>query len=179
MSLRIPVGPGDHAQGSLRAPVVLVEYGDYQCPACGEAAPLVKALQQRFGDALCLVFRNFPLGEVHPEAPAAAITAEFAGRHGRFWDAHDLLYANQDALGDALYAELVQSLGLSLDGLREALQGGPEADRVEADFEGGVRSGVNGTPCFFINGTRFEPQASFQELFDAIGGLLGVGATAR
>ena len=168
MSLRVPVGAADHAQGALDAPVVLVEYGDYQCPYCGEVAPLLKQLQQRFGDDLCLVFRNFPLPEAHPEAVAAAITAEFAGRHGRFWEAHDLLYANQDLLGEDLYLRIAQTLGLDSAELAQALSGGPEGDRVEADLEGGLRSGVNGTPCFFINGTRFEPRSGFGELVDVI-----------
>ena len=173
MSLRIPVGGNDHIQGDPHAPVVLVEYGDYQCPYCGEAAPLVKQLQQRFGKDLALVFRNFPLSEVHPQAVPAAIVAEYAGRHGRFWEAHDLLYANQGALGEALYADIARTLGLPSTGLRAALEGGADGDRVEADFEGGVRSGVNGTPCFFINGRRFEPRQGFEELFDVIGGLIG------
>lgn len=172
MSLRIPVGPHDHAQGPADAPVVLVEYGDYQCPACGGAEPLVKRLRQRFGDGLCLVFRNFPLSEMHPQALPAAIVAEVAARHGRFWEAHDVLYANQDVLGVELYEQIAQSLGISPDALDEAMDGGPEARRIEADFEGGVRSGVNGTPCFFVNGRRFVPQAGFEELFDLIADML-------
>ena len=175
MSLRIPVGEGDHAQGRMDAQVVLVQYGDYQCPACGEAEPVARELRRQTGADLCFVFRNFPLGEAHPDAVAAAIVAEYAGRHGRFWEAHDALYANQDRLGEDLYVQIAQALRLPLDGLRDALAGGPEADRVEADFEGGVRSGVNGTPCFFINGRIFQVEASFEELSDAVQSLLRGG----
>ncbi len=173
MSLRIPVGPDDHRRGNPHAPVVLVEYGDYECPVCGGAYPLVKDLLARFGDGLCFVFRNFPLSEVHPQALPAAITAEYAARHGRFWQAHDALFENQDALGESLYAELADALRLPLAGLRDALAGGGvEAERVEADFEGGVRSGVNGTPCFFVNGRRFDPRAGYEELAGVIEALL-------
>lgn len=179
MSLRIPVGKDDHIQGDVSAPVVLVEYGDYQCPYCGQAAPLVKELQQRFGSDVCLVFRNFPLSNVHPQALSAAITAEFAGGHGRFWEAHDLLFANQAQLGDALYAEIAQSLGLPLPGLREALKGDGFTGRIEADFEGGVRSGVNGTPCFFVNGDRFTPRSGFEELFDVVGDVIAAAQGKR
>lgn len=172
MSLKIPVGPHDHVQGSTHAPVVLVEYGDYQCPACGGVEPLVKRLRQRFGDGLCLVFRNFPLSDMHPQALPAAIVAEVAARHGRFWEAHDVLYANQNVLGVELYQQIAQSLGISADALSTAMDGGPEARRIEADFEGGIRSGVNGTPCFFVNGQRFVPQAGFEELFDLIADMI-------
>lgn len=172
MSLHIPVSAADHHQGALDAPVVLVEYGDYQCPACGSAYPLVKRLQRQFGDQLCLVFRNFPLTEVHPQALAAAIVAEYAATGGHFWQVHDLLYEHQEALGQALYARIAGLPGLSVDGLRQALEGGAPAQRVEADFEGGVRSGVNGTPCFFVNGRRFEPRQAFDELADVIQDLL-------
>lgn len=174
MSLRIPTGKDDHIQGDLGAPAVLVEYGDYQCPYCGQAAPLVAQLVREFGAGLCLVFRNFPLSNVHPEAVNAAITAEFAGSHGRFWEAHDLLYANQRQLGPALYAEIAEKLGLPAAELQQALDGDAFTGRIEADFEGGVRSGVNGTPCFFINGQRFQPVSSFDELFDSIRQIIAV-----
>ena len=174
MSLRIPVSANDHARGRLDAAAVLVEYGDYQCPYCGQVAPLVKRLQQRFGDDLCVVFRNFPLGEAHPQALPAAVVAEYAARAGRFWEAHDALYANQDVLGEGLYRRIAQALGLSWQGLLQAMEDGPELARVQADLEGGLRSGVNGTPTFFINGSRFEPTSSFDEIFDTVGAIIDV-----
>jgi protein-disulfide isomerase len=166
--LKNAVTANDHMQGDAQAAVILVEYGDYQCPACGEAYPLVKNLQQYFGKNLCFVFRNFPLAEAHPQAEAAAETAEFAGMHGQFWQAHDALYENQEALGPMLYLELVKRLHLSADGLRQAVEEGSCRARVRADFSGGVRSGVNGTPTFFINGLRHDGGLDLESLGAAI-----------
>lgn len=170
--LKTPVGTDDHTRGDPQAAVVLVEYGDYQCPFCGEAEPAVEQLLQRFGDRICFAFRNFPLTDQHPQALAAAIVAEYAGGHGKFWEAHDALYANQDQLGQSLYEQLIQALGLSLDGLRDALQDGVLQAHVEKDFQGGVRSGVNGTPCFFLNGQRYDGAGGLQGLADQIQALL-------
>jgi protein-disulfide isomerase len=143
--LRVSVGPEDHSQGDANAGCTLVEYGDYQCPYCGRAYPIVKRLQHHFGKRLRLVFRNFPLSEMHPQAEPAAETAEFAGAGGKFWQMHDLLFENQDRLGSALFAELVEEQKLSVAQWREALATNVYAERVRADFAGGARSGVNGT----------------------------------
>ena len=166
--LKNAVTANDHLQGDAQAVVTLVEYGDYQCPACGEVYPLVKRLQEYFGKDLCFVFRNFPLTEVHPQAEAAAETAEFAAMHGQFWQAHDALYENQEALGATLYLELVKTLHLSAAGLRQAVEEGSCRARVRADFSGGVRSGVNGTPTFFINGRRHDGGLDLESLVAAI-----------
>ena len=169
--LRDTVTASDHMQGDVQAAVTLVEYGDYQCPACGEAYLLVKRLQEYFGKDLCFVFRNFPLTEAHPQAEAAAETAEFAAMHGQFWQAHDALYENQEALGETLYLELVKTLHLSAAGLRQAVEEGSCRARVRADFSGGVRSGVNGTPTFFINGRRHDGGLDFESLVAVIEAL--------
>lgn len=166
--LKIEVTANDHSQGEPDAAVTLVEYGDYQCPACGDAYPVVKQLQQRFGRDLRFVFRNFPLVEAHPQAQAAAETAEFAGAQGFFWQAHDALFENQQALSRPLYDELVEELGLSAAELRQAFDDGRYRPRVRADFSGGVRSGVNGTPSFFINGRRHDADYDFDSLSEAI-----------
>lgn len=166
--LTVPVTADDHIQGSLDAPVVLVEYADYQCPYCGEAFSLVQRLQQRFGDELCLVFRNFPLVQSHPQALSAAITAEYAAKHGKFWEAHDALFRSQQQLGEVVYRELMRELGLPEEGLAQALDSQDYLLHVQRDIEGGMRSGVNGTPTFFINGVLFQPRRSFEELYDAI-----------
>ncbi len=168
MSLRVPVTPEDHIQGEPQAAVTLIEYGDYQCPSCGAAYPVVKRLQQYFGLDLCFVFRNFPLTEVHPQAQLAAETAEFSGAHGYFWQAHDALFENQEALGLPLYVELIRELGLSGGELRQALDEKRYRARVRTDFSGGVRSGVNGTPTFFINGRRHDAAFDFHTLGEAI-----------
>src|SRR5271156_702751 len=111
--LSVPVSAKDHIQGDPHAPVTLVEYGDYQCPSCGQAYPIVKRLQKHFGKRMSFVFRNFPLTQIHPYAEPAAETAEFAAAHHKFWQMHDLLYENQDRLDDDLLVELAQGLQLA------------------------------------------------------------------
>ena len=166
--LRNPVTADDHSEGSPKAPLTLVEYGDYECPYCGEAYPIVKRLQRHFGKDLRFVFRNFPLHEAHPHAESAAETAEFAGSNGRFWEMHDRLYENQSELGLELYLSFAEQLGLSSASLKQALQSGAYRERVHSDFVGGVRSGVNGTPTFYINGTRHEDTYEFEVLAAAL-----------
>ena len=166
--LRIPVGPEDHAEGPGEVSVTLVEYGDYQCPHCGHAYPIVKRLQKDFGKRLRFVYRNFPLNEIHPYAFKAAESAEFAGTKGKFWEMHDLLFENQDALSDRLFGDLAHRLKLDTAQLAHALKTGEFADRVQADFSGGVRSGVNGTPTFFINGERHDDNFELDTLARAI-----------
>lgn len=157
-TLTPPVTSSDHAEGPSSAPVTLVEYGDYECPSCGGAFPIVKSLQQKMGKDLRFVFRNFPLREAHPHALHAAIAAEAVGAHGeqKFWAMHDALYEHQDALSDADLAAYASDLGVSELEIANAFEVDAFADRVRADFRGGVRSGVNGTPTFFINGERYD-----------------------
>jgi len=166
--LKNPVGPEDHIQGDENAPGTLVEYGDYQCPYCGAAYPIVKRVQKHFGKRLRFVFRNFPLSQMHPNAESAAEFAEFAGAHGKFWEVHDLLYENQNRLGVELYAELVKKLQLPSADLAAAVQKKEYMAKVRADFSGGVRSGVNGTPTFFINGQRHDASFEYNALVAAI-----------
>jgi protein-disulfide isomerase len=172
MSLRVPVGDQDHIEGSADAKCTLVEYGDYECPHCGHAYPIVKRVQKHFGKKLRFVFRNFPLAEMHPHAESAAESAEFAGAHGKFWEMHDGLFENQGQLGGALYLKLAQQVGLSPQDLRAAVEQREFLPRVKADFTGGVRSGVNGTPTFFINGKRHDASFEFDDLVDAINASL-------
>jgi protein-disulfide isomerase len=167
--LKVPVTAADHVQGELAtALVTLVEYGDYECPHCGHAYPIVKQVQRHFGGRVAFAFRNFPLSEIHPHAEAAAETAEFAAAHDRFWEMHDALFENQASLGPALLRGLSGALGLSQESLEFALAGKQYAERVRADFLGGVRSGVNGTPTFFINGQRHEGPFGYEDLVEAI-----------
>jgi protein-disulfide isomerase len=166
--VQVPVTNTDHAQGDAHVPVTLVEYGDYQCPACGLAYPIVKAVQKHFNKSLRFVFRNFPLTQVHPEAESAAETAEFAGAHDHFWEMHDDLYENQDALGLAAYLALAKALGLPENALSEALEKHTFKPKVRSDFMGGLKSGVNGTPTFFINSRRHDAAFDFDDLVAAI-----------
>ena len=154
--LKIPVGAQDHVQGAAGAAVTLVEYGDYQCPYCGQAYPIVKQLQARMGAKMRLVFRNFPLAEMHPYAMGAAEVAEAAALQGKFWEMHDRLYEHQDELDPDSLMQHARHLHLDLKKLEDAIRGGGIAERIKADFNGGVRSGVNGTPSFYINGAKFD-----------------------
>src|SRR3977135_1190815 len=166
--LKAPVTPRDHILGPANAPVTLVEYGDYECPHCGAAHPIVKLVLEHFGKNIRFIFRPFPLSQVHPSAETAAESAEFAGAHHRFWEMHDGIYENQDRLGLPLLFALAGALGLSETHLRNALVTGAYAPKVRTDFLGGVRSGVNGTPTFFINGRRHDGSYQFDDLAAAI-----------
>jgi protein-disulfide isomerase len=148
--------------------VTLVEYGDYECPHCGRAHPIVKAVQERFGDQLCFVFRHFPLTQIHPHAQRAAEAAEAAGAQGAFWEMHDLLYENQDALGDVHLIGYAATLDLDVERFAEELADGTYSRRVREDFLSGVRSGVNGTPTFFVNGRRHDAPWDLATLSAAI-----------
>jgi protein-disulfide isomerase len=167
-SLKVPVTSADHSEGPENAPLTLVEYGDYQCPGCGQANPIVKQIQKHFGKRLRFVFRNFPLNESHPEAESAAETAEFAGAQGKFWQMHDALYENQDQLGLELYRTLAKEFGLSEPDLDASLTAGTYRGRVRADFSSGVHSGVNATPTFYINGIRHDASFDFETLSAAL-----------
>jgi len=175
--LQIPVTAADHIQGDPHAHVTLVEYGDYECPACGPAYPIVKAVQKHFGKRLRFVFRNFPLTQIHPQAESAAETAEFAGAHERFWEMHDGLYENQGTLGLPLYLSLAEALHLPEKALSEALEKHTFKPRVRSDFMGGLKSGVNGTPTFFINGRRHDAAYDFDDLVAAIDAELAQAET--
>ena len=151
-----PVSPRDHAQGGARSLVTLVEYGDFECPHCGAAHPMVKQIQQAMGAKLRFVYRHFPLTRIHPHALHAAEMSEAAAQHGKFWPMHDLLFEHQDALDDESLLVYATSLGIDARWAAAALADGRFQRRVRDDFASGVRSGVNGTPTFFINGERFD-----------------------
>lgn len=154
--LAVPVTRRDHIRGRFDAPVTLVEYGDYECPFCGQAHAVVQAVEQEMGEQLRFVFRNFPLANMHPHAEHAAEAAESAGAQGRFWEMHDLLYENQDALDDRDLANYAAELGLDVRRVLSDIVSGAHSNRIRQDFIGGVRSDVNGTPTFFINDMRYD-----------------------
>jgi len=157
--LRTPVSSGDHAEGPADAPITLVEYGDYECSFCGRAYPIVKKLQQHLGKRMRFVFRNFPIPDSHPHALHAALAAEaVAALSGEepFWAMHDALYEHQDALDDAHLMRYASQAGADDTAVGQAVARGEFADRVQADIASGARSGVNGTPTFFINGERYD-----------------------
>jgi protein-disulfide isomerase len=160
----------DHIAGAVTSAIVLVEYGDFQCPYCGAAYFELKKLQRAMGEQLCLVFRHFPLTQMHEHALQAAEFAEAAGSTGRFWEMHDILFERQDALEQRDLIAYARSLGMD-----KALIEATLAHRFEAairrDFSGGVRSGVNGTPCLFINGNRFDGPATADVLLQTFAHL--------
>ena len=168
--LTIPVGETDHAQGPAAAPVTLVEYGDYECPHCGAAHPVVKSIQAAMGDELRFVFRNFPLAQIHEHAMLAAQAAEAAGAQSEknFWRMHDRLLENQSRLDLSSLLSDAGEIGLNLDQFQRDLESGTLLPRVESDFRGGVRSGVNGTPTFFINGLRHDGANDKKSLMEAM-----------
>jgi len=164
----LPVAERDHIQGSIDAPIGLLEYGDYECPYCGDAYLIIKAIQERLGDRLCFAFRNFPLVNAHPHAQHAAEAAEAAGAQGKFWEMHDLLFENQDALGDENLAQYAAALGLNARRLIGDVTAGAHHARVREDFKSGARAGVNGTPTFFINGVRYDGAFDIDALLAAL-----------
>ena len=167
--LTVPVSEErDHVQGPPDAAVTLVQYGDYECPYCGEAYPIVKEVQRRMGERLRFVFRNFPISTSHPHAEQAAEAAEAAAAQGRFWEMHDLLYERQRHLADQDLHSYAEELGLDVDRFDQELAAHVHSARVHEDFMSGVRSGVNGTPTFYINGVRHDDSYDAEVLLDAL-----------
>jgi len=162
-----PVSDRDHIAGPDDAPVTLVEYGDYECPYCGMAHPVVKRAQKELGKQLRFVFRNFPLSEAHPHAQIAAQAAEAAGAQGKFWEMHDMIFEHQDALEVKDLLGYTTSLGLDAKQIARDLEAGTYVKRVRDDFRSGVKSGVNGTPTFFVNGVRYDGSWANEKAFIA------------
>ena len=154
--LRIPVTDSDHIRGNVNTQATLVEYGDYECPHCGRAHPVVKEVQRRLGSQLRFVFRNFPLAEIHPHAQHAAEAAEAAAVQGKFWEMHDTIFEHQRALTDRHLVQYGLDLGVDEKRFKDELVAHAHAARVREDFLSGIKSGVNGTPTFFINGLRHD-----------------------
>lgn len=155
-TLTVPVHARDHLRGLPDAPVVLVEYGDFECPYCGAAYPVLKKLERELADMLAVVFRQFPLVHVHPHAQLAAEAAEAAGAQGKFWRMHDVLFEHQDALAPTELVKYATALRLDLKHFADDLSGHVFLPRIEDDMAGGLQSGVRGTPTFFINGVRHQ-----------------------
>jgi diadenylate cyclase len=163
-----PVGTRDHARGPEDAPVTLLKYGDYECPYCGEAHPMLKELQERVGKQVRFVFRHFPLDSAHPRARRAAQAAEAAASQGRFWEMHDLLYERQGELGEEDLMRYAAELGLDLRRFEEDLANDNHTWRIEEDRLGGDRAGVRGTPTLFVNGVRYTGPMDLEGLLAAV-----------
>jgi protein-disulfide isomerase len=158
----------DHAQGPADAPITLLEFGDYECPDCGNAYPVIKRLIAELGPRLRFIFRNFPLSNVHPHASVAAQAAEAAAAQGKFWEMHDLLYEHQKDLADIEMSKFALRIGLEIYRFDADLASERFARRVTADYESGVRSGVTGTPTFFVNGMRYVGEKDYETMKAAL-----------
>lgn len=167
--LRVPVDETDHAQGSTNAPVTMIEYGDFQCPHCAAAHGIIKAVQRIAGDELRFVYRHFPLTQIHPLAELAAETSEVLGTQGKFWEAHDLIFENQEKLSPEFLMELARRLSTNIKKFMENLDAHVSLPKVRKDFMSGLRSGVNGTPSIFINGKRLMAPVTLPVLLSVIG----------
>ena len=174
-ALVLPVGVRDHAEGSAHAAATLVEYGDYECPHCGRAYPIVKAVQKKLGARIRFVFRNFPITEIHPHAAGAAEAAEAAGAQGRFWEMHDAIFEHQDALEPEQLLDYATRLGIDSERVARELESHAHAARVREDFMSGVRSGVNGTPTFFLNGERYDGSWDREDLLATLEAAIEAG----
>ncbi|MEJ2011078.1 MAG: Na+/H+ antiporter NhaA [Anaerolineales bacterium] len=164
----------DHRRGPADAPVVFVEYGDYECPHCRQAHGIVSELHERLGDRFSYVFRHFPIRSSHIHAQHAAEAAEAAAAQGKFWEMHDKLFANQDALDDESLIRYAAEIGLDVERFKRELAERVYAERVNEDFRSGVRSGANGTPTFYINGERYDGPWDVESLKEEIERPLGV-----
>jgi protein-disulfide isomerase len=163
-----PVTERDHVRGTLDAPVIIVEYGDYECPHCGRAYWTIKRLREELGEQLAFVFRNFPVAELHPRAESVAQALEAAASQNRFWDMHDRFYEHQHEL-EGLDLDLhAQAAGLDIDRWKKDLRQPEYGERVRQDIETGLQSGVTGTPTFFINGIQYRGSYDFDSMLAAI-----------
>jgi protein-disulfide isomerase len=166
--LVVPVTAEDHGQGPADAQLVLVEYGDYECPYTRRSLPEVDLVRAELGAGLRFVFRNFPLTEIHPHALHASEAAEAASAQGRFWEMHAVLFEHQKALEDEDLQHYAHGLGLDGDAFAADLASGVHLDRIRADVAGGALSGVGGTPTFFANGLRHDGPYSGSALVSAL-----------
>jgi protein-disulfide isomerase len=173
--LAVPVSDWNHRQGPDSAAVTLVQYGDYECPYTRRSTWVVQALQQELGDQLRFIYRNFPLTEIHPHALHAALTAEVADAQGKFWEMHDYIFHHQHTLEDADLAGFAEAVGLDMQQYTRDMAERRGLARIEEDVESGERSGVQGTPTFFINGVLYRGSWEQEALLPA---LQAAGRTA-
>jgi protein-disulfide isomerase len=163
-----PISPHDHVRGPIDAPVQLVIYGDFECGYCGQTHLILQAIMDHMGDQVCIVFRHFPLTNQHPHAEHAAEAAEAAGEQRRFWEMHDIMFENQDALDDDDLIAYAGELGVDTDRFADEIVAGAHAERIRHHRATGIKSGVDGTPTIFINGVRYTGELNFDSLIAAL-----------
>jgi protein-disulfide isomerase len=158
----------DHIEGDKNASITLVEYGDYECPSCGDVYPIIKSIQKRMGHRLRFIFRNFPLIEIHPNAFMAAMATEAAARQNLFWPMHDILFNNQDQINYSDILDYAEKIGLDTHTFSKDMENETLIQKVEGDLESGKESGVRGTPSFFINGEKYDGDWSEHDLYNTL-----------
>ena len=156
-----PVTDQDWIKGNTTSTVTLIEYSDFQCPACGAYYPILKQVFEEYGDRIQFVYRHFPLRNIHPNAEPAARAAEAAGKQGKFWEMHDMIFENQTTWSGfasviSTFEGYAQELGLDIEQFRQDLTDGAIADQVQGDYNGGLDAGVNSTPTFYLNGQKLD-----------------------
>jgi protein-disulfide isomerase len=176
MTLTLPVGEQDHSQGRTDAPIVLIQYGDFECPYSGAAYPAIKEAQEQLGERLLYVFRQFPLHDIHRHAMQASEAAEIAAAQGQFWPMHDLLFENQEALGMSDLERYAEQIGLDVERFRDDMQTHAHRERILQSIESGKQSGARGTPTFFINGVFHDNR---EGLWDAKALLAAIEETVN
>lgn len=166
------VNNNDHISGDINASLELVEYGDYECPHCGRAYPIIKNIQEQLGSDMKFVFRNFPLSKIHPHSFSAAVATEAAGLQDKFWEMHDIIFENQKTLEAEDIVLFASKLGLDIERFKNDMERRTIMEKVEKDFETGIRSGVNKTPTFFINGEKYDGEWSDNQLLQYLQRIL-------
>ncbi len=166
MNSYLHINNTDHVQGKEDAPVVLIEYGDYQCPYCKKAYYIIKEAQKELGEQLVFVFRNFPLVELHEHALHAAFAAEAAAEQDKFWQMHDELFENQQYLEDGDLISYAEKLDLDVNKFKDDFGQDNCYQKIQKDYDSGVRLNVGGTPSFFVNGEPFDGNWMSREFID-------------
>jgi protein-disulfide isomerase len=167
-----PVSEQDHVRGKFDAPITIIEFSDFQCPFCQRFHPVAKRIVEEYPDQVRWVYRHFPLDSIHPYARTAAEASECAAEQGAFWKFADGLFENQDRLGNKLYQELAQSLGLNMDQFDQCVSSAKYKDKVQTQYQDGLRVGVTGTPNGFVNDQPLLGALPYEQLKSMIDKLL-------
>jgi len=159
------VNPTDYIFGTPASNVILIEYGDFQCPACAQYEPIVQKVRADYADKIAFVYRHFPLGQ-HKNAKITAYASEAAGKQGKFWEMHDMIYDGQNAWANLskdkvkdVMIKYAEAIGLDLKLFEEQIDSGEVKDKVQSDNDGGLKAGVNATPTFILNGKKIQPRS--------------------
>ena len=173
LSLAGSVIESDWIKGDKDSKIIITEYSDFQCPACASYYEIVKQIHKEFGDKLAIVYRHFPLRQIHANAETAALSAEAAGKQGKFWEMHDMIFEKQkkwesEKNTKEIFTGYAEELGLNPEQFKKDLNSKEVKEKVEADYQSGVKAGVNHTPTFFLNGKEIQNPRSYEEFKNII-----------